>query len=75
MSAARRGTASDDPDLDDPAERVTAHLDLAAGDRGTEVARHETLGAVPQYDGRGWTTLQDPAGTVYCVTDRAPGTR
>jgi hypothetical protein len=46
------------------------HLDLACTDRAAEVARHEQLGAhvVGVYDR--WTTLRDPAGRAYCVTDR-----
>jgi hypothetical protein len=37
-----------------------------------EVRRHVGLGAVRCYDGRGWITLQDPAGMRYCVTSRRP---
>ena len=52
---------------------VTGHLDLACDDRPTEVARHERLGATVVADhGAGWTTLRDPAGALYCVTDRDP---
>jgi hypothetical protein len=52
---------------------VTGHLDLACDDRPTEVARHEALGATVVADhGGGWTTLRDPAGALYCVTDRDP---
>ncbi|WP_229716081.1 VOC family protein [Mangrovihabitans endophyticus] len=50
------------------------HLDLASDDRRAEVARHLALGAAHAYDGRDWTTLRDPAGRVYCVTDRRPDT-
>lgn len=52
---------------------VTGHLDLACDDRPTEVTRHEALGATVVSDhGGGWTTLRDPAGALYCVTDRDP---
>ncbi len=46
------------------------HFDLACGDRAAEVAWHESLGArvVAVFDR--WTTLRDPAGRAYCVTDR-----
>ena len=52
------------------------HLDLASSDRAAEVVRHVALGASVQHDlGGGWTTLRDPAGRAYCVTDRAFGGR
>jgi hypothetical protein len=52
---------------------VTGHLDLACDDRHTEVARHVGLGATVVADhGGGWTTLSDPAGGRYCITDRDP---
>ncbi|MER7070711.1 VOC family protein [Terrabacter sp. NPDC000476] len=54
---------------------VTGHLDLASDDRATEVARHRALGATVVGDhGGGWTVLRDPAGGLYCVTDRDPRT-
>jgi hypothetical protein len=56
----------------DEAGRTTAHLDLASDDRAAEVRRHESLGAEVAYEGRGWTTMTDPVGSVYCVTDRVP---
>lgn len=58
--------------LEDEAPRTTAHLDLAADDRPAEVRRHEELGADVAYVGRGWTTMTDPVGSTYCVTDRVP---
>ncbi|GAA2492009.1 VOC family protein [Terrabacter carboxydivorans] len=52
---------------------VTGHLDLACDARPTEVSRHEALGATVVADhGGGWTTLRDPAGALYCVTERDP---
>ena len=39
----------------------------------TEVARHVGLGAIVVADhGGGWTTLRDPTGALYCITDRDP---
>lgn len=58
--------------LDESDGSVTAHLDLASDDRTAEVARHRSLGGRQTYDGRGWTTMQDPSGTTYCITDRSP---
>lgn len=58
--------------LDDQDGPVRAHLDLAAADREREVDRHVGLGATRAQDGRGWTVMSDPVGTVYCVTDRHP---
>ena len=59
--------------LDVDAPSVTGHLDLACDDRPAEVARHEQLGSTVVADhGGGWTTLRDPAGSLYCVTDRTP---
>src|SRR6476661_7261710 len=51
---------------------VTGHLDLACDDRPAEVARHDRLGATVVARHSGWTTLRDPAGALYCVTDRDP---
>jgi hypothetical protein len=52
---------------------VSGHLDLACDDRPTEVARHVRLGAAVVADhGGGWTVLRDPAGSLYCITDRDP---
>ena len=49
------------------------HLDLACADRAAEVARHERWGARVVAVRERWTTLRDPAGRVYCVTDRPVG--
>jgi hypothetical protein len=56
--------------LDDDAEAVTAHLDLAADDRDAEVARHVALGATEGGRHDWWTVLTDPVGTTYCITRR-----
>jgi Glyoxalase-like domain len=55
--------------LDDEQPVVTAHLDLACDDRDAEVARHVELGASVVRRTDGWTTLRDPSGREYCVTD------
>jgi hypothetical protein len=60
---------------DDPGERVRAHLDLAAGPRrDLVVAEHADAGARVLRRHERWTVLTDPAGLVYCVTDRSPVT-
>lgn len=59
--------------LDDERPAVGAHLDLAAGDRDAEIARHLAAGARVVRQTPGWTVLRDPAGMAYCVTGRAPG--
>ncbi|GAB4069864.1 hypothetical protein GCM10028777_33220 [Angustibacter speluncae] len=58
--------------LDDEDGPVRAHLDLCAVDPPAEVERHLGLGAEHVVRGRGWTVLRDPAGALYCVTDRHP---
>lgn len=57
---------------DDPGDAVRAHLDVATTDRPAEVARLVGLGARRVRDGESWTVLADPAGRVFCVTDRQP---
>jgi hypothetical protein len=56
---------------DDPGP-ARAHADLACDDRSAEVRRHAELGAELVRVAEQWTTLRDPAGLVYCVTDRDP---
>jgi hypothetical protein len=58
--------------LDDDGGPVRVHLDLAAGDRDAEVARHVALGATEVARREWWTVLADPVGTTYCITRRAP---
>lgn len=60
--------------LTDPGERVRAHVDFACDDMKLESARHESLGAARVRTADGWTTLRDPAGLEYCITDRNPDT-
>jgi hypothetical protein len=56
--------------LEDEQPVVTGHLDLACDDVQTEVDRHRRLGAVEVRRTRQWTTLRDPSGRHYCVTQR-----
>ncbi|WP_243059145.1 VOC family protein [Nocardioides sp. SR21] len=56
--------------LDDDADGVSAHLDLAADDRDAEVERHVALGASEGGRHDWWTVLTDPVGTTYCITRR-----
>ncbi|WP_375478968.1 VOC family protein [uncultured Jatrophihabitans sp.] len=51
---------------------VRAHADLACDDRATEVERHVGLGASVAGDFAHWTSMRDPAGLSYCITDRQP---
>jgi Glyoxalase-like domain len=60
--------------IEDDTGPVTVHLDLGTTDRTAEVARHQTLGAVPEPDEEFWTVLTDPTGRRYCVTTRDPAT-
>ncbi len=46
------------------------HVDLACEDRAAEVEWHVELGARVVAVHERWTTLRDPAGRAYCVTDR-----
>jgi hypothetical protein len=58
--------------LDEEQSTVTGHLDLACDDRPAEESRHLALGASVVRRATGWTTLRDPAGRSYCITDRRP---
>lgn len=58
--------------LGEDAGPVRAHLDFAASERRSEVARHAALGAQELRVQQDWTVLRDPVGVVYCVTDRDP---
>jgi hypothetical protein len=65
--------------LDDPSDRagdgpVRAHLDIATSDRAAETDRHRALGARVEATKQHWTVLRDPAGALYCITDRDPYT-
>lgn len=54
--------------------RTGAHLDLACADIGATRAEHQRLGAEFVAHGSGWTVMRDPAGGLYCLTGRDPGT-
>lgn len=56
----------------DDAGPARAHADLACDDVAAEVRRHCALGAAVVRVAEHWTTLRDPAGLLYCVTDREP---
>jgi Glyoxalase-like domain len=60
--------------LDAGDRAVAGHPDLASADRPAEVARQIGLGAQEVGPGSGWTVMRDPAGQVYCITDRLPET-
>jgi Glyoxalase-like domain len=57
------------PDDGGPAR---AHADLACDDVPAERQRHQALGAELVRIAEHWTTLRDPAGLLYCITDRDP---
>jgi catechol 2,3-dioxygenase-like lactoylglutathione lyase family enzyme len=60
---------------DDGARRARAHLDIACGRRVDDVRRlHERFGAAFVAVGARWTTMRDPAGMRYCLTERDPYT-
>jgi hypothetical protein len=50
------------------------HLDLACDDVDAEAAVHTTLGATMWSRRDDWNTMRDPAGLLYCLTRRDPGT-
>jgi hypothetical protein len=58
--------------LGEPTGPVRAHADLACADRVASVARHRSAGAHVVEVRDGWTVMSDPAGRVYCLTDRSP---
>ena len=57
----------------DDADGARAHLDLSSNDVPAEQARHLALGAVVVRVTDHWITLRDPAGLIYCITNRQPG--
>jgi hypothetical protein len=56
----------------DDTQGIRAHADLSTDDRPAETTRHVDCGAAVQLEAEYWTTLRDPAGLVYCITDRRP---
>jgi hypothetical protein len=59
-------------DSEDDAGPARAHADLASDDVPAETRRHRELGAAVVRIAEHWTTLRDPAGLTYCITDRDP---
>src|SRR5207253_2842341 len=59
-------------DQDDAGSQTRAHLDLGADDIEADARRLEGLGAERLHPGRGWITLSDPAGMVFCTTGNRP---
>jgi len=53
-------------------QSVTAHLDFACADVATATEHHVALGASLVQRHERWTTLSDPSGIMYCLTDRKP---
>lgn len=51
---------------------VSAHLDMACSDVDAAAGWHQTLGARVIDRRRDWTVMTDPAGGVYCLTNRNP---
>ncbi len=53
---------------------TSMHQDLACADVPAIRSWHERLGATYVADGPRWTVMRDPAGSVYCLTERSPET-
>jgi predicted enzyme related to lactoylglutathione lyase len=53
---------------------ASAHVDFATEDRAAETERHVRAGAEVVSVHAQWTVLRDPAGRLYCLTDRDPAT-
>ncbi len=57
----------------DNRQRTRGHLDIAAGAFVDDVvAAHTALGAKIRFQGSAWTSMLDPAGKSYCITNRDP---
>jgi hypothetical protein len=53
----------------------SAHLDVACGGEVPQIrAYHESLGASRVAVGEHWQVMRDPAGGLYCLTERDPET-
>lgn len=52
----------------------SAHVDLACADPEAARVLHERHGAACVARGRRWIVMRDPAGGVYCLTERDPET-
>lgn len=57
-----------------PDSTAGAHIDIACSDIEAVAAWHESLGARRIGPGAQWLVMADPAGGVYCLTDRDPFT-
>ncbi|MEO1060865.1 MAG: VOC family protein [Actinomycetota bacterium] len=58
---------------DDTGASARAHLDVACGTTvEAAISHHRSLGARRGSDGVVWTTMTDPAGMPYCLTQRDP---
>jgi hypothetical protein len=53
---------------------VAAHHDVACSDLGAVCEVHEGYGARLVWRGPHWLVMRDPAGGVYCLTNRHPET-
>lgn len=53
---------------------VSGHPDVACADRAASVQRWVEVGATVVEEHPGWTVMRDPAGLVFCLTDRDPAT-
>ena len=51
---------------------VRGHVDLACADRADSVRWHVERGSRTLAEHELWTVMRDPAGRVYCLTDRSP---
>ncbi|GLY31773.1 hypothetical protein Kisp02_51380 [Kineosporia sp. NBRC 101731] len=58
--------------LDDAADTVVSHLDLAAPARACLAPVHAAAGAVVGPANEEWTVMTDPLGRPYCLTGRTP---
>jgi len=59
-------------EISDPTEgKNRLHLDLSCTDRAAEVARLVAAGATLSYEMPSWSTLADPDGNLFCVSDLA----
>jgi hypothetical protein len=56
----------------DDRDGIRAHADLSSDNPPAELARHAELGADVVRVAPHWTTLVDPEGLTYCITDRIP---
>lgn len=57
----------------DNRQKTRGHLDIAAGSFVDDVvAAHTALGAKVRFQGSAWTSMLDPAGKSYCITNREP---